>query len=801
MSNPWSNASSAFDRLRGLTSAAGYFVRRRPAEQMRGRLRLEGLSSSVEVLRDGWGVPHIYAQSERDVLFAQGFAHAQDRLWQMDFNRRLAAGRLAQVLGQVALPLDRWVRILGLRRIAEREAGSLDPETRKLLDAYAAGVNARIAMGHLPVEFRLLNNAPDPWTPADSLSWAKTMAWWLSVNWSAEVLRAQLVARLGAEEAAELEPLRPADRRGPALETEGGDGGPVAPADSGAGGLPFDGAVPGGSGSNNWVVAGTRTASGHPLLANDMHLAMTIPAVWYENHLVGGALEVAGVTFPGIPLVVAGHNRYVAWGFTAGFADVQDLYLEHLRHTEDGRVEQECNGEWLPADLIRESIAVKGGDTVTEEVVVTRHGPVVNGLAPDYIGEAPLALRWTALEPEQTVRALRAMNQARSCAEFREALRDWGTPAQNVVYADTAGGIAYTLAGRVPVRARGDGSVPVPGWTDDHEWTGYVPYEELPHRLDPPEGFIVTANNGVWGEDYPHLLGEDHCAAYRSRRIHELIEERETIDVAYVQRMQFDQVSLHARAIAGSLEGIETADPEMRAVIERLRVWDGHLAAGSPEAAVVQEFRKTLTTLLLSGKLGVLADRYRGKGPVPVLSVLNLFGERAMEWLEKTLADSGSHWFDLGDGQTRDDVLRTALREALDNLRGRLGPSVEDWQWGVLHRVEFSHALGRVRLLDRLLNRGPYPAGGDFTTIWATGTSYHDQSEQAVAAGPPFRFIADLGDLDHCLGLLCPGQSGHPGSRHYDDQVSAWFERGYHPMLFNRGDVLKQADDLLHLVP
>jgi penicillin G amidase len=800
MSSPRSTVSSAFGRLGGLTSAAGYFVRRRPAEQMRGRLQLMGLSASVEVSRDGWGVPHIYAQGESDALFAQGFVHAQDRLWQMDFNRRLAAGRLSEVMGPVALPLDRWVRILGLRRIAEREEESLESDARELLGAYAAGVNARIEMGRFPVEFRLLGYEPDPWTPADSLSWAKMMAWWLSANWSAEIVRAQLASRLGAEQAAELEPLRPGDRR-PALEAEGGDNDPTVSTAPEAPGIPFGGAVPGGSGSNNWVVSGTRTASGHPLLANDMHLAMTIPAVWYENHVVGGALEVAGVTFPGIPFVVAGHNRHVAWGFTAGFADVQDLYLERLRHTEDGRVEQECRGEWLPADLVRESITVKGGDAVTEEVVVTRHGPIINGLAPDYIGEAPLALRWTALEPEQMFRALRNMNQARSCQEFREALRDWGTPAQNVVYADTAGDIAYTLAGKVPVRARGDGTVPVPGWTDDHEWTGFVPYEELPHRHNPPQGFIATANDRVWGDAYPHLLGEDHCAGYRSRRIHELIEERERIDVGYVQGMQFDQVSLHARAIAGSLGGIETTDPEMRVVIERLRIWDGDLAAGSAEAAVVQEFRTTLTTLLLSGKLGTLASRYRGEGPVPVLSGLNLFGERAMEWLETTLADSGSHWFDLGDGRTRDDVLRTALREALDNLKSRLGPSVDDWQWGALHPVEFSHALGQVRLLDRLLNRGPYPAGGDFTTIWATGTSYHDPSERAVAAGPPFRFIADLSDLDRCLGLLCPGQSGHPGSRHYDDQVSAWFERGYHPMLFNRGDVLKHAEDTLHLVP
>jgi penicillin amidase len=801
MSDILSTVAPVFSHIAGLASAGVYSLGLRPAEQTKGRVTVRGVGRPVEVLRDRWGVPHVYAGSVADALFAQGFVHAQDRLWQMDFFRRLAGGRLSEIVGRRTVPLDRWTRILGLRRAAEQEVELLAPDTRELLDAYSAGVNARIGLGRLPVEFRLLRYRPEPWTPADSLSWSKMMAWWLSVNWSGEVLRARLVARLGPELAAELQPRCPAFD--PPLWT-GMEGGPFDDLDPsrprGASPSTFPGA-PGGAGSNNWVVSGERSASGAPLLANDMHLAMTVPSVWYENHLTAGDLDVAGVSFPGIPFVVAGHNRHLAWGFTAGLVDVQDLYVEHLRRLGDGRVEQEYDGGWHPAQVIRESIAVKGGEAVTEEVVVTRHGPVINELAPDFIGEAPLALRWTALEPEQMFPALLAMNQARDCKEFREALRLWATPAQNVVYADTAGNIAHTLAGRVPLRANGDGRVPVPGWTNDHEWIGYVPFEELPHRWNPPEGHIATANQRIWDEGRPHGPGWDQCGNHRAERIDELLQGREKVDVAWFRRMQFDQVSPHARAVAVAIARLETDDAELRRVIARLRAWDGDLAADSAEAAVCQEFHRTLTTMLLSDRLGELAAPYLGEGPVPVLAGLSVFGEHAMEWLEKTLADPGSHWFHLGAGASGEAGMLMALRTAVDGLKDRFGPDIDDWSWGALHLITFSHALGQVKPLDRLLNRGPFPAGGDFTTIWATGTSYHDPSVQAVSSGPPFRFIADLSDLDHCLGLLCPGQSGHPASRHYDDQLQAWFRQGYHPMLFNRREILEQAEAVLRLEP
>ena len=376
-----------------ITQALLWLDRRR-LPQTEGTLSLAGLEAPVEVLRDRWGVPHIYAQSRHDLMFAQGFVHAQDRLWQMDFQRRLVAGRLAEVLGAVALPVDRWFRVLGMRRTAEQEPALLGADARAALEAYALGVNACAGRGRLPLEFTLLGYRPEPWTVVDTLSWAKMMAWTLSVNWEAELLRAQLLARLGAERAAELEPRIAADQ--PLIVPPGVDysvlGG--AALERAAAARRFAGPGPGeGLGSNNWVLAGTRTASGAPLLANDMHLALAAPAIWYENHLVAPGMTMTGVTFPGIPGVVAGHNGSVAWGFTNGFPDVQDLYIEHLRRTDDGRVQYEYCGEWLDAQVIREELRVKGGQPVIEEVIVTRHGPIINSLAADLAGEQPLALR------------------------------------------------------------------------------------------------------------------------------------------------------------------------------------------------------------------------------------------------------------------------------------------------------------------------------------------------------------------------------------------------------------------------
>ena len=761
--------------------------------QVDGKLQLRGLRAPVEVIRDRWGVPHIYASSVPDALFAQGFVHAQDRLWQMEFNRRLVAGRLAEVLGAVPLPVDRWMRILGMRRVAEAEVALLRPDVRAEVDAYVAGVNAFIARGKLPVEFTLLRYRPEPWRVADSLAWAKMMAWSLSINWETELLRAQLIARLGPERAAELEPppfdrcptILPKDIR--SLQ----DIGNLA-LDRAEAARPFVGpSAQEGLGSNNWVIAGSRTTTGKPLLANDMHLLMTIPAVWYENHLVSrrapdahADLEVTGVTFPGVPYVVAGHNAHVAWGFTNGFADVQDLYMEHLRRTSDGRVQVKFREEWLDAQVLQEEVRVKGAEPVTQEVVITRHGPIINALALDFAGEQPLALRWTSLEPETTMHALWAMNRARTCLEFREALRDWPGPVLNTVYADTAGNIGYSLAGNIPIRTGGDGRVPVPGWTGEYEWTGTIPFDELPHSYNPSQGYIVTANNRVVGDDYPHFISTEYCMGDRAQRITELIESQQKIDAAYIRRMHFDQVSPMARIVAGYLSRLTTDDPELTSVVQMMQAWDGTLSTDSPAAAVHEVFIRRMISLILTSKLGAdLAARYAGKGPTPALAESSFFGQRSWEWLQATLAVPDSHWFDLGGGEQRDDVMRLALRQTIDLLKERLGPNAGDWAWGKLHKLRYSHIVGQAPALAPVFDRGPLPLGGDGTTVWATGSGMHTlDSDQVI--GPPFRHISDLGDWRNSLGLLAPGNSGQPGSRHYDDQIKAWFEDGYHPLLF-----------------
>ncbi len=801
MENVGNSIKAALQAVSGLAVLAKSRLLRAPQPMRAGRLQLRGVSAPVEIIRDRWDVPHIYAQSEANALFTQGFVHAQERLWQMDFNRRMVAGRLSEILGSVALPLDRWMRILGLRRSSEGQESLLDPESLSLLEHYVAGINAAIEKCPLPVEFDLLGFSPKPWSMVDSLSWVKMMAWTLCVNWEAEVLRARLIAKLGSEKAAELEP--PFFEGWPRVIPPGVDYSCIGSEAlrRAAEARRFSGpSAQDGLGSNNWVLSGSRTDTGMPLLANDMHLGMTMPSTWYENHIVGGNFNVTGVSFPGLPLVVAGHNPYVAWGFTDGFTDVQDLYMEHLRRTDDGRVQYEYQNNWLEAEVVHETIEVKGGVPVTQEVILTRHGPIINGLAPEELGEQPLALRWTAFEKDNMLGSLLQMVRAKDCHAFREALRDWSVPSQNTVYADIKGNIGYSLPGKLPIRARGDGRLPVPGWTGEYEWLGYVPFEELPHLYNPPQGYIASANNRVVGDDYPHWIGYDHCTGYRAERIVELVEKQPKIDIGYIRSMQMDQVSKPAQRMARVFDSLLSDDPDIQSVIKLMRGWDGSLAPHSAQAAVYEVFTIRLITILLSKKLGDLALRYAGKGPVPILQETSIFGERSREWLESILSRPDSPWFDLGEGMTREDLLVNTLRENVDYLKIACGPRIEDWTWSKLHQITFSHSLGSVKPLDRFFNRGPYPLGGDFDTIWASGATRNDLSHDLIV-GPPFRFIADLQDWNRSLGMLVPGQSGHPMSPHYADNIQGWLKGDYHPILFDREAVLKEADATLVIDP
>jgi penicillin amidase len=764
-------------------SAGLTWLSRRRLPKVDGALCLDGLQAPVEVVRDRWGVPHIFAANEHDLYMAQGFVHAQDRLWQMEANRRAGAGRLAEVVGAAAVEMDRRMRTLTIRRVAEHEATLLDDDIRAVLDAYAAGVNAFIAQGRLPVEFTLLRYKPEPWVVADTLTWIKMMSWYLCADWWAEVSRWQLIKRLGEARVAAL--YLPYFEHWPRVVPSGvpytilADTLPERSHPAPAAGNP---SATGGMGSNNWVVAGARTTTGMPILANDMHLGMSIPAIWYENHLVGGALNVTGVTFPGTPGVISGHNGRVAWGFTDGMPDVQDLYIEHTRRTHDGRVQVEFDGGWYEAAILREAIRVKGSATVYEDVIVTRHGPIINVLRDDLADAEPLALRWTSLEPDMVLRGLMRMNHARDCREFRETLRDWTAPVQNVVYADIEGTIAYSFPGKIPIRAQGDGTVPVPGWTGDYEWTGYIPFEHLPHIENPPQGYVASANNAVVDDGYPYDLAVRAGSGHRAQRIVELIESCAKMDVAYVRQMHLDVVSPLARIVARHLGQLEVDDPALAAIVNRMRVWDGALRVDSAEAAICGIFIRQMVSLTLSETFAE---------PEP-------YRDEAWRWLEHTLPDPHHPGFDLGHGETRDDVMRLALAKTVEALTAECGPDVDDWAWGKLHRMTYGHPLGENKLLATVFNRGPYPAPGDGHTVCAV--HQHDLRKTTVTAAP-YRMIVDLHDVRNSVSLLTPGQSGQPGSPHYDDQLQAWFTGEYHPMLYAREDVEREARHRLRLSP
>jgi len=802
-------ATAAGAAVAGLVGGTYAALVRRPLPRRSGRVPLRGLGADVEVVVDTWGVPHVYADSLTDLVRAQGYLHAQDRLWQLEVNRRIVAGRMAELVGEVAVPLDRWMRTLSLRHVAEQEVALLSVEVRGLLEAYAQGVDARIGEGRLPVEFSLLRHHPEPWSVVDSLAWTKMMALTLCVNWETEILRARIIDRIGPQRAAELEPDYAQGR--PYVVPDGVDYSCIgsqalarqAAAEQLSGPTAGDGV---GIGSNSWVVHGTRTATGKPLLANDMHLGLTIPTIWYENHLSCPGYEVSGVTFPGLPGIVAGHNRRVSWGFTNGFPDVQDLFVERLRDAAGGGVEFEFEGGWHPAQVREEVIAVKGsrGTTreVVERVVTTRHGPVINILAPEHTGEQPLALQWTAYEPSPMVEVLFAMNRAESCAQLREALRGWHTPVQNVVYADVEGDIGYSYPGRIPVRAKGDGRVPVPGWTGEYEWTGYIPFEELPHQENPPSGFVATANNRVVDEGYPFWLGADFITGDRAERISELIEAGTPLDVQTFRHMQSDQVSTSARRTAQAIAALATDDPRLSEVVALMRGWDGTLGADSSQAALYEVFTVALARRLLAPVLGDLTDFYLGKGITPVISEVSWLGERAREWLGRTLDDPSSRWWDTGGGQTREQQMLAALADTVDDLTAEFGPDPVRWRWGLLHTLTLRHVLGARPPLDRVFNRGPFPVGGDGDTIWNSAVARHTaHAPDAVMVGPPYRYLADLSDLGQSRAQLLPGQSGQIGSPHYADNIAAWMRGDYHPMLLDRAAVDGNAAARFTLAP
>ncbi|MFP3853124.1 MAG: penicillin acylase family protein [Anaerolineales bacterium] len=794
--------------------------------QHSGQVEISGLDGSVEVLRSAQGVPHIYARSEHDLFFAQGYTHAQDRFWQMDFFRHVGRGRLAEMFGPSQLETDIFLQTLGWERIAQQEFEQLDPESRRALESYSQGVNAYLngrRPGQISLEYMILSLlSPDyriqPWHPVDTLTWAKSMAWDLGSNMDGEIDRAILLDQLTLDQVNRLYPPYPADH--PVIVPSGGQASNSDPL------LPYAD-VPGtelahqlrhrlsalsilrsasleGIGSNNWVIGPGLTESGSPILANDTHLGIQMPSIWYENGLHcmpqgdDCQLQVAGFSFAGAPGVVIGHNERIAWGVTNADPDVQDLFIEQLDPAQPDHYL--FQGEWRPMEVHEQQILVAGQDAVTIQVRQTHHGPLITdryGALEDLVGnrslnlpeEYGLALRWTALDHSSLISAILQLNRAQDWESFRQALAGWDVPSQNVIYADVDGNIGYQLPGRIPIRRSGQGWLPNPGWTGEFEWEGMIPYEELPSAFNPESQFIATANNAIAGDAYSEFLSQDWDYGYRASRIEHMIRTTNSITIADVQGMHGDNQHPMGEILIPHLVNLELGG-DAGVWVSRLEAWDHQNHMDSGEAAVFNAFWRNLHDWIFLETLG--------EAPLPRSS-------RAFTIVHDLLDEPNSQWWDLSRTaaiETRDQALELSFLSALSELHELLGRNQQAWRWGDMHTATFrNQSLGKsgVPPIEWLFNRGPYPTGGGTSIVNATG--WKPQAGYEVTSLPSQRIIHDLSDWDLSSAVHTTGQSGHAFHPNYSDQVDPWRWIEYHPLPWAREQVLDQSTHRLELLP
>lgn len=780
--------------LLALLVAAGFgaqWLLYRALPQLDGRLRAAGLQAPAEVVRDRWGVPHIYARSDADAYFALGYAHAQDRLFQMELSRRVAQGRLSELLGPATLRTDRLFRTMNFHGVGRRMLAQARPEVRAGLQAYARGVNAGVQAldGRLPPEFALLGAGFEPAQPEDFVGLLGYMTWGLNYSWHFDPLYEKLVERLGPERAAELFPYNRGGQPAvfPALPTR------LSLFDlSGREQQLLEG-VPTLRGSNNWAVAPARSASGQALLANDPHLSHGLPGIWYEAHLVTPTHEVSGMTLAGLPLVILGHNRDIAWGFTNVMLDAADFFVEHLNPDDPGQVMY--RGRWTPLETRTETIRVRGAADQTLLVRSTPHGPLVG----DLLGPERRALsyRWTyAAAPANDIEGFWLLDRARNWDEFRQALSHFGAVSQNAAYADRHGHIGLQACGAIPRLAGAtEGTLPRVGWDGSQEWDGFWPFEDNPSSLDPPEGLVSSANNPTLPSPAPYYVSSQWEPVDRITRIRELLGAKPRLSLDDLAQIQSDVTLPTARELTpqvlAAFQAEPDADPQVAAALVELRAFDGRMLAEDVAPTLFAAFYRRLFWLVFEDELGSdLAAGYRARANLSAIM------------LRVAFEPGHERWFDRADTpgvETRDEILRAAFRRAVHELAGQLGPEVSRWTWGRLHTLELQHPLGRgSRLLAALFNLGPVPVPGATSTV---AKMEYAEADFRVLHGPSFRRLVDFADLDAVRSVLPAGQSGLRMSRHYGDQFPLWLAGRHRLVRMERRSVESEAEGRLELLP
>ena len=752
--------------------------------QTSGTIKLKGLQRPVNVLRDEWGIAHIFAGTQDDLFFAQGFVAAQDRLWQMDLWRRVGEGKLAEILGPDAIDRDRFARLIRYRGDMQREYESYAPDAQQIIEAFVRGVNSFIELNRdrLPIEFQLTGITPEPWTPEVCLT--RMAGYVMTRNASTEVLRAQLAREFGKESVDEwLETDPPRKIEIPAgLSLEGIEAKILASASDASRPVIFnrqDTSTNPPDGSNNWVIDGALSSTGKPILANDPHRAITLPSLRYLVHLVGPGWNVIGAGEPALPGIAAGHNERIGFGFTIVGIDQQDVYIEEINPSNPN--EYRSQGKWEKMNVEREPIKVKGEAAPREvELKFTVHGPVI---FEDGSRRRAYALRWVGSEPGTAgYLASLSLNRARNWREFLQALERWKVPSENLVYADVDGNIGWVAAGMTPIRSGWSGLLPVPGAEGKYEWQGFLPLAELPKLYNPSKHFIATANHNILPPGYKRELGYEWASPIRFRRIAEVMSnQKDKFTVRDFEKLQHDEVSLPGRELTPLLREVEGVKDDLKPYITMLSNWDCVLARDSAAAALFEVWLTRLTPAVFQQHIPAKAWPLVARR-IPLLKTIG------------ALKNPGTRWFGENARAGRDAVLLKSLEEAVAETKSRLGSDVTGWRWGSLHVAPFAHLLSSNA--GSLLDLPSVERGGDGNSVNSTSGNNFKQNN-----GASFREILDLSDWDRSVATSVPGQSGQTLSNHYRDLLPMWADGRYFPLLYSRDRVEKMAKGRLTIEP
>lgn len=790
-----------FFLLACVMTIALYYILSKSLPQTKGKLKVEGITASVEVVRDEIGIPHIVAQNEYDLYFASGFVTAQDRLWQMDLTRRYGEGRLSEIFGSRTVPVDKFMRTIGFKKIAASLYHSVSQQTRNILDAYTKGVNACIAdmNNQYPVEFDILRYSPEPWQPEDCLLVTRLMGWELSFSWWVDLTLGDLIQTFGEQKASEIFPTDDPDSptilsaclRYSTNATRNFCMDYLTAHEF----LQMKGSA---IGSNSWVVTRQKSMTGLPILANDPHLILMQPSRLYLMHLSSPGTNVAGATIPGSPGIIIGHNDSIAWGLTNVMADDVDFYIERLSNHDST---YEYNGKILSVMRRVDSIFVKDTMAIPFMIRSTHHGPIIsrNYLPDDILQREPrsdaISLRWTGFETTDETLAMYKVNHSSSFKEFHEALQTFGLPAQNFIYADHSGNIGYVCAGLFPLRSVQSAILPSAGWQSTNEWQGFISFEKLPQVYNPPENFIATANNKPTGR-FPYYLSNLWMGDSRIKRINEMLKEQNIFAYNDFRLMQMDLQSPYVREITLSfvdaLRRDSTRSTELTKVLNYLSQWDYRMYSSSVAAAIYSVAYQHLLEETFKDEMGeTLFKQYVYLSNIPIRVIPKLLK-----------ADTSSTWFDdvhTPQIESCDDIVRRSIQLAYYDLKEKFGTNMNAWTWGKLHQVTFKHPIGEISPFDRLFNVGPFEVGGDNTTLNISEHSFI--SPYSVIVGPAMRMIVNLASLDTCSVILSTGQSGQPLSKFYSNQTVFWLNGAYHPFITNVGTIRRMEWDQLTLQP